>query len=311
MSFINNSFGIPLAISSGCANHLGLVLQKKVVNTVPPDAKLGRSLLKRPLWIAGLLLELVLGSILFMISEFLIGPVLVPGLMAAGLIVLAIGSAKINKERLQHSEILGIGIMILAIALLAFSFMSVSPERIEASLHTILFLVRLSVFTCTLLVIAAAFHVIKSKNERFRGISLAIFSGLMFALSNFWVSILLVTIVQVFTLTFDILELILFIISAIVIVATNYLGILKIQQAFQHGQASNLIPIQQVPIQIMPILYYFTILYLPGEVPLFFPFSIIFLISGIGSIMASSFLLARVQASFEKTEPTGSTGLQK
>ena len=70
----------------------GIILQKKAVNDMHAEDKKQRflsALLKNPLWLGGLALEYGLGTCAFMIAQSLIGPALVPGLMAAGLIVLA------------------------------------------------------------------------------------------------------------------------------------------------------------------------------------------------------------------------------
>lgn len=56
----------------------------------------------------GLLLEYGVGSAAYMIAQNLIGPALVPGLMAAGLIVLAIGSVKIIGETLRDGNLVRI-----------------------------------------------------------------------------------------------------------------------------------------------------------------------------------------------------------
>ena len=74
------------------------------------------------------------------------------------------------------------------------------------------------------------------------------------------------------------------------------LGIFKIQQAFQHGQASSLIPIQQVPIQLGPIFVYFSIFMLTPPQIYSFPFMLI----AVGCIILSSFLLAQRQAQLEE-----------
>ena len=63
-------------------------------------------------WLLGLILQLAIGSVFFMVAQLLIGPDLVPGLMAAGLIVLAIGSVRILGETLKRDEYIGIIIMI-------------------------------------------------------------------------------------------------------------------------------------------------------------------------------------------------------
>ncbi|MHA1144444.1 MAG: hypothetical protein ACTSRW_06885 [Candidatus Helarchaeota archaeon] len=300
---IEYGIGITFAILAGIVNNFGLILQKRVVNSISEDQKFGKQLVKSPLWIFGLGMELVFGSIFFFISELLIGPVLPPGLMATGLIVLALGSSRLNKERLKRSEWLGMCLMILAIFLLAFTGMSVGSEIISSLLLTDLaFLPRVIIFTIILVIIALSCHVLSIKSKRFRGMALAVFSGLMFAISNFWVGIF----TAVLTILLTPIGIIMFITCCIVLIMTNYLGIFKIQQAFQHGQASNLIPVQQVSIQVMPIPY-FTVIILLNMVLLinfitnpYTPISILLLVSGIALIIAGSFLLGRIQAKMEK-----------
>ncbi|MEA3221807.1 MAG: hypothetical protein U9P49_01395 [Thermodesulfobacteriota bacterium] len=55
----NYILGVTLAISSGVLNQAGQLLQKKVVNEIPKEARekhFMRTLLKNPVWITGLLL---------------------------------------------------------------------------------------------------------------------------------------------------------------------------------------------------------------------------------------------------------------
>src|SRR4030042_819826 len=97
--------GIVLSIGSGILNFAGTVMQKKVVNEIPPEnreQRFFRSLIRKPLWIWGLLCQVAFGTILFMLAQDIIGPTLPPGLMATGMIVLAIGSVKIIHESLTR-----------------------------------------------------------------------------------------------------------------------------------------------------------------------------------------------------------------
>jgi hypothetical protein len=129
-----------------------------------------------------------------------------------------------------------------------------------------------------------------------KGISLAIYSGFQFALSNFWISPVMGVIAHVFDGTAQLLEIIIFIIAILILTSTNIFGITSIQKAFREGQASNLIPIQQVPIQIAPPFYYIAVFLLPIQDVL----SIFFLTIGIVLVIISSFLLGKRQAQIEK-----------
>ncbi|HUX98296.1 MAG TPA: hypothetical protein VMV49_01965 [Candidatus Deferrimicrobium sp.] len=297
MQDIGYLIGVLCAIGAGIFNNLGTVVQKKVVNELPKGEKVGRNLLKNPLWLFGLVLQLVLGTILFLFAYDIvpewgigIGPALVPGLMAAGLIVLALGSVKILGEKLKWQEYAGILLMIAAITLLGFS--KLESDVTEAHLADPAFILRLSIFTIVLFLSALFCEILQRRKEKYRGIYYAVFSGFMFSLSNFWVAPL----ITLMALAFGGQYILFFIIAIVILLAVNVLGIFKIQQSFQHGQAANLIPIQQVPIQITPIFVYFAIFLLTPPTILSLPF----MIGGIALIIISSFLLAKRQAQLEE-----------
>ena len=286
-------FGVILAILSGISNNYGTVLQKKVVNRFRDADKFFKNLVKNPIWLLGLLLQNGVGAVFFMIAQIYIGPTLIPGLMAAGLIVLAIGAVRIVGEKLNMAEIIGIIIMILGISLLGFSNMVVDIANENFSDMSLFS--RILIFTFVIYGLAFFFYFLQLRNK-YKGISLAIYSGFQFSLSNFWVSPLMGIILVVFQGGASVLELILFILSVIILICTNIFGITSIQKAFIEGQASNLIPIQQVPIQIIPPFYFISVFMLPINNII----SITLLISGIILILVSSFLLAKRQAQLEK-----------
>ena len=98
----NYVLGVILTILGGVVNNLAVIMQKYEINKLPKgEEKLMKTLIKKPLWLIGLIIQLGLSSILIIVAQILIGPALVPGLMAAGLIILAIGSVKILNESLN------------------------------------------------------------------------------------------------------------------------------------------------------------------------------------------------------------------
>ncbi len=249
--------GISFAILSGIINNFGIILQKKVVNEIRAEVKFGRTLIRNPLWLLGLMMQLGIGTIFFLLAQVYIGPALIPGLMASGLIILAIGSVKIIGETLKRDEIIGILIMIGAIFLFGISGLSINIS--EQNLLDLMFLIRIIIFTSIIIISAIICEILQRRTEKYSGIFLSILSGFMFSLSNFWVSLLLGTIINVFQGIYSLGELILFICSSLILIATNFIGILKIQESFKVAQASNMIPIQQVPIQITSIFIYLLI----------------------------------------------------
>ncbi|MFX0156194.1 MAG: hypothetical protein ACFE9Q_16860 [Candidatus Hodarchaeota archaeon] len=293
---MNGSFyllGVFLAILSGSINNVGLVFQKKVVNQVSDDAKFFRSLVKKPLWITGLLMELAIGSVFFMIAQIFIGPALIPGLMAFGLIFLAIGSVKIVGETLKKEEIMGIVLMIIAIFLLGLSELSVDITGINILAFDLV--INMTIFTVLLFLGLIICEIFQRKIEKLKGIFLAIASGFMFSLTNFWIAPLMAVITHVFGGIASLGEIFLFIACAVILIAASILGIMKIQQSFQVANASRMIPIQQVPIQITPIIaYFFVFTLMPSTI-----FPLIYIIIGVALIIGSSFLLAKRQAQLE------------
>ena len=286
--------GVSLAISSGISNHLGTVLQKKVINELPNESKFFRSLVKERLWLIGLILQYGLGAIFYMTAQFFIGPALIPGFMASGLIVLAIGSIKIVGETLNEAEILGIFLMIVAFFLLGISELSI--DIASTNLLEISFLIRIIIFTLVVILFSFICYILQRESIRFKGILLALLSGLLFVLSNFWVSPMIGVLAKIFSGTFNLGEILLFIISCIILILSNVLGVMTIQKSFTVGQASNLVPIQQIPTLLAPIVIYFLIFLLtPPSI-----FSIYYLIIGITLIIISSFLLGKRSAQLEE-----------
>ena len=282
--------GVSFAISSGLSNQLGTVFQKKVINELPNEAKFFRSLVKKKLWLGGLILQYGLGAIFYMTAQLFIGPALIPGFMASGLIILAIGSIKIVGETLNKAEIIGIFLMILAFFLLGISELSI--DIAHTNLVEISFITRIIIFTLVVSLFCFICYILQQKSKKFKGILLAILSGLLFVLSNFWVSPLIGVMAQIFSGSFNLGEMLIFIISCIMIILSNVLGVMTIQKSFTVGQASNLVPIQQVPTLIAPIVIYFLIFLLaPPTI-----FSIFYLIIGLTLIIVSSFLLGKRSA---------------
>ncbi len=295
---VNYPIGVFLGITAGVCLNIGFVLQKKAVNEIPPEArddKLIGKLIRTPIWIVGLIVQILGSAVLVMIAQFFIGPALLPGLMAAGLIAMAIGAAKVLNETLQKEEIIGIVLMIVAIVFLALTGLSVDVE--EQDLLDAGFLTRVTIFTAVLFGVILLCEILQRKSERFRGIMLGIESGSFLALANFWVSPFTVNLGHLFGGTLVMPdELILGIIGGILLAITNILAISKLQKAFVCAQASNVVPLQQIPINIAPIFVYFGIFLLAAPTVYSAPFMII----GIALIIVSSYFLAKRQAQLDE-----------
>jgi len=285
--------GLLLGIASGISHYLGVVIEKLIINRLPPNVKLMKSLVKTPLWLFALILRFGVGTLFFMLAQTIIGPALVPGLMACGLIVLAICSVKIIGEKLTVIEIISIFLLILAITFFGFSQFSI--EMFNFNLINFGFIIRMTIFTVILAIITVFLLFMQRKIITHRAILLALISGVLFSLSNFWVSPLMGVITSVFSGSFSIGELIIFLISASILVITNIFAISFMASALRYGNASNLIPIQTLPIQITPsIVYFYVFQEFPSKL-----ISIFLYVVAITFVLISSFVFGKKQAQID------------
>jgi drug/metabolite transporter (DMT)-like permease len=293
--------GVATAIFCGISMQAGIILQKKAVNDMPVEDRAQRflrALVKNPKWLGGLVLEYGLGTIAFLIAQSLIGPALVPGLMAAGLIVLAIGSVKIIGESLHPSEYAGIALMIAGISLLGLSELDISVDVVRDRLAASDTATRIAVLTIGLFILWGFTHLGSLWGNRRKGIIMAFSNGFPFAISNFWVSPLLAVFTIVMTGKGNWSQIGLFVLASAILVGCNFLGVWQTNEAFKFAQASNVIPVQQISVQITPILFYFYVYALKPPKTL----SGAFVLVGVVFILFAAFLLGRRQSELEKIQ---------
>ncbi len=283
--------GVIFAIISGILTSIGYLMQKKVVNGVPSDNQFFKTLIKNKLWLWGLIFNLGFSSIFFMIAQLWVGPALIPGLMASGLIVLAIGSVRSLGEKLKPDEIFGIILMITATALLGFSNLSIN---ININMFDSGFITRTTLFTVVSFIFIIICHIFQSRKANWRAVLLSVESGAMLGISYFWIGPMMDILTNIFGSNYQLGFLIYLIIASVILVVTNALSIWFLQLAFQSGQVSNMVPIQQIPIQLMPIVYYFYIYALTANTT-----SYIFGACGIALMIYSTFLLAHRQVQID------------
>ena len=296
---LNYILGVVTALFCGACMQAGILLQKKVVNDMSPEEKeqqFLRTLLKHPRWLTGLILEYGLGTATFMTAQSLLGPALVPGLMAAGLIVLAIGSVWIIGETLHSSEWAGIFLMIAGIALLGLSELEISVEMVRDCISETGTAGRIAIITISLFALWGLTHLISLRSARRKGIIMAFSNGFPFALSNFWVSPLLAVFTVVLTGNGTWAQTGLFVLSSVILIGCNVFGIRQTNEAFRFAQASNIIPVQQLSVQITPILFYFYVYALTPPKSA----SVFLIIAGVALIITAAFLLGRRQSKIEK-----------
>lgn len=290
-------FGVICGILGGISNFTGQVLTKKAINDTPQeirDTALMKSLVRNGIWLTGTILGMGLSAVFIILAQNLIGGALTPGLLASGFIVLAIGSAKILNEKLQATEIIAIILLVIAIVLIGLSELSI--EGNTAYFEDINFTMRIIIYSIVFTGLWFGLYYIGRKTKRYKTILLAVGTGLPFAIGNIWLQPLLITIGPIFAGTADSIIWFFFIISAFVAIFANMLGMAHYQHALNSGNASIVVPVQQMPQQIIPILLFYAIYQLASPQVYSLPFVII----GVCLIIIASLILGKRQASFAK-----------
>lgn len=293
---VSYGIGVLFGILSGMTNFMGQVLQKKAINDTPikeRDEALIKSLAKNPLWITGLVMIFVVSAVFAVLGQAVVGAALIPGLTASGLIVLAIGSVKILKEKLKIFEIIAIIALMIGIFLISLSELS-----IEGSLDyfdDLGFTIRFFIFSIISLGLwFGLFFGGKTVKNR-KSIIIALGVGFPYVLNNLWMQPFIISLGSVGKIDFSIINWIVMVLSIIVIVIGNVLGMGHLQHALNQGNASIVVPVQQLPQQIAPVFIFFWVYNLPTPKSS----SSYFLITGILLIIITGFLLAKRQSKLE------------
>ncbi len=284
--------GVALGVLGGTLTQFGQLLEKRVVNQVRKDSqKKGffRQLVKNPVWVSGVVFGLGGGTAAYMLAQSMIGPALTPGLMASGLVVLAVGSVRMNKENLNTSEIIGIGLMILGILFIGLSGLAINPAQVRTMLADPHALQRIAAFTACFFLLSFISRSMAPQYKNRRRMLIALANGFLACLSDFWINPLLALAAIVLVGHSTPTQFIIFTIATLILIMCGSVITWQNQLAFKYAQASNVVPVAQVPIQIAPILVYFIIFALtpPSSI------AVIFIITGTILTIVAGFLLGR------------------
>ena len=248
----NYFWGVLFAIVAGITFNLGWVLQKKVVNEIQSqttETNIRPILIHKPLWLFGAFMTLIPTIAFFLIAQSLIGPALVPGLMSAGYIVLIIGTVKIIKTRLTKGQILGIILIVLGVIAIGASQLQINLTDVDTANNP--FLIRTIVYSIIIFGLWQLLFQTARKQTPHKALLKALSSAFPFCLSDFWVIFALAVMSKwgdslTITTTND---WILWALGCGFFIWANLDNVWETQVAFQYGDASVVIPIQQVPTQ--------------------------------------------------------------
>ena len=190
-------------------------------------------------------------------------------------------------KSLNASEMSGIGLMIIGILLLGLSELGINQTQVRATLADHDALVRIAIFTSSLFFISIVTRSVAHRIHGRKGMFIALTNGFLACLSDFWINPLLALILIVLGGNGSFTQEIIFVIAALILMTTATVITWQNQLAFKVAQASNVVPVAQVPIQISPILVYFYIFALkpPSDI------SVIYILAGTVLTIFSGFLL--------------------
>lgn len=315
------ALGIIAALLSGLINNLGNLFQKRAINDYlktklqyiqlnSGDMQIQRystidlsmkTLIFNKTWMFGFTMQLIIATALFIAGQALIGPTLTPALGSIGLVVLVFASCLLQ-ERLTWYEYFGIFLMTGSVVLLGFSGMIIDQSK--ADFLESYFLMRVAVYTGSIIALCIFCKLWARRKDHWEGTMLATNSGLLIALSNYWISPFTATIGGLFShsnnptftehSTFPIVALLL--VSGFFVITSNIFAIVERQLAFRVGNAATMIPISHVPSHLSSPIIYSLVFFLPQPQS----FSLAFMWVGILGVLISSFIFGKREATFSQ-----------
>ena len=257
-------FGIVAALGAGTAFNIGILIQKSAVDRLPLGRPLLRSLVRRPIWLSGVVLQFVFGTPLYILAVGLIGPAVVPGVMAFGLVVLASGAILVRKEHVRPKELIGIGFVIAAVAGFGLSHLSIDLLSFRLTDSTLIR--RAAFFSGAVIAVAficqAAAHQLgrgaRPRNEASAAFH-AVRAGLWYNVSNLSLGFISVGIDRLGRGELRGLDLVVVLSAVVIALTSNFFGVHGTQNALARGRAAVTIPLQDGVAQIVPVGVFFLV----------------------------------------------------
>ncbi|MGA2975421.1 MAG: hypothetical protein ABSF77_08950 [Spirochaetia bacterium] len=277
--------GISTAVLAGIVYNLGVLVMKRAVSRLPRDRPLGASFLRSPLWIAGLALQFAVGVPLNFVAVLLIGPALVPGLMAVGLVVLALAAVLTGMERPRWTDFAGVTLFVLAV--FGFSLSRLAVDTTATSPRDPALLLRgLSFIGAEVVLILGCTAAVRAARgvESAAGVLFGVQSGLLYSLGASSAGFVTGVVGRLGRGPVDSLEILIGAAALFITAAGSALGVLATQHALRHGRVVVTVALQNAIGMIVPLGLFFLVYrpFLPtaGEIA-FVSAGSVFLIAGI------------------------------
>ena len=295
--------GIIAGILSGFAFAAASIAQKRAMNDIGADAPLFRNLLASPLWIGGFVGAFVLGAPLNMASYMALGPTLPPALSSIGLAAVPLLARRFLGERPPARSFAGAAAIAIAIACIGISGIAIKPESVDWVDRS--FLIRAAMAVGCIAALAAA-CLVSGLLPRSRGaLPFALAAGAAQALMNAFMAPIAGQLGRLVSGGLGAAGLIIAGSAGLALLAANLGAIAIAQLALRKGRAATVIPFQQLPIQIVPLILH-AALYRESfggrtEMAL--------LASGLALLIAGAFALGGGRQASEGRRPGAAAGL--
>lgn len=246
--------GVLAGILSGLAFTASSIAQKRAIDEIGVEAPLFRNLVKSPLWLAGFAVSFAIGAPLNMAAYMAIGPTLPPALNSIGLAAIPILARVFLGERPPARSYAGAAAIALAVACIGLSGIAIAPESINWLDRS--FLLRGAITVGCILVFSAACIGFGLYSRSSGVISLALAAGAAQALANALMAPIAGQLGLLVSGSLGLIGLIIAGAASIALAAVNFGAIAVAQCALRKGSAAVVIPLQQLPIQVVPIIFH-------------------------------------------------------
>jgi hypothetical protein len=248
------ALGILAGLCSGLVFSGAAVAQKRAMNELGQGGKSFSRLLRSPLWLGGFVASFLLGAPLNVAAYAALGPVLPPALGAIGLAAAPLLARAFLGERQPPASYLGAFAIALAVASLGASGLVLAPERVpwtEAG-----FLSRAALGCATVLALVLLLVALGLRAGQGGQLALTLAAGGAQALVNACMTPLAAQIAPLASGSLGAGGLTVAAVAGLAMAALNLAAIAVAQLALRRGEAGTVLPLQQLPLQLIPIAFH-------------------------------------------------------
>lgn len=277
--------GVAASILAGLVFTACAIAQKRAINAIGREKSLLRNLLQSPLWLVASVSSFIIGTPLYVSAFVAIGPTLPPALCSIGLAAVPVFARIFLGERPGVRSFVGAAAVAAGVGLIGLSGISILPESVvwlEPG-----FLVRASFVIGGIIAAALAFLAVGLRPGERSALPLAFAAGSILAVSNALIGPAAGQLGLLAAGKTDIVDLAIMGVVGILLIVVNLAAFAVAQLALRRGDAASVIPLQQIPIQLLPLLIH-TLVY---RGTLGASKSVVFLCSGLAALLLGAFAI--------------------